>query len=435
MIISSKSIAIGVLALLVLTALSAPVPEEYSVTDITGWSSENLAGLPAFKRYVPIRPTGADPNFKPVATGALTVAGNLEINTTWNQGNGAYVRDGIQETITSFGTFYWERLYWDGTDWHFSNGRINHCYVHGMNDLGQIVGEATVEGRGDQSIGYRTHAWLVNTPGTSKIDLTPDASFGSATGINNVGTIVGSLVDGGGSHGFRRTRGGAIHLFVELANTSAARAVNEADLVVGRYNTNYFTPRPFASIAGADMVDMGLPRQASPNSGMPNDLNVHGVAVGAAWKSDAPHDRQAVRWHRDDAGHWIAEDLNELLADEDFLLENAIAINDAGDIIANGRPDGSDAFGSGTYFLTPDVMTPTLEQPCVLEIEQGSNGDLVLTWPSSIGFRYTVYSTTDWMTWTPISQLNGTGGSITARLSGIAAEETFFRLSISAETE
>ena len=48
-----------ILSVAVLAALSpfpagaAALPEEYAVTDITGWPAEQLAALPYFDRYVP----------------------------------------------------------------------------------------------------------------------------------------------------------------------------------------------------------------------------------------------------------------------------------------------------------------------------------------------------------------------------------------------
>ncbi len=96
--------------------------------------------------------------------------------------------------------------------------------------------------------------------------------------------------------------------------------------------------------------------------------------VGAAWRYDQSYEHVAAFWQKVTGG-WEVYDLNELI-DDDYLLENAIAVNEEGYIIARGRPDGSDFYGSGLYLLTPNEFAVPIDDPREIPTLVGdANGD------------------------------------------------------------
>lgn len=91
-----------------------------------------------------------------------------------------------------------------------------------------------------------------------------------------------------------------------------------------------------------------------------NDINDHDVIVGYYHKADTPLETSALRWSKQ-GGNWIAEELVELLVDNfDFILDRALAINDAGHIICSGHADGGpdDRWNTHQFLLTPLEFAP-----------------------------------------------------------------------------
>jgi hypothetical protein len=426
--------ATAFLALLLPTlavAAQVPVASEYTVTDLNNLSATELAALPRFRHYVPVPQEDAPANIRAVARSSAGVAGDLEISTTFNQGNGAVLLPEGQMTVPSFGTYYWERLTWDGTDYHFSNGRVNHAHLLDINDRGQVVGYATVESRGDSSSGARTHAFVVQAqaPHGSKIDLTPQANRAVAAAINNRGAIVGAITTTDGpQRGFRRSPDGTLQKFVDYGYTSKASAINEVGLVVGTYHEHYAHALPFASPAGTAMEPLGMPTQGSPDAAQPSAVNLHGMVVGTDWRADASWERQAVRWHQSADGAWVPEDLNELLEGGDVILEQALDVNDAGYLIVSGRPDGTDTPGTHTYLLTPDVLTPMLDAPLVLTCQTLPDGSLQLSWPTTVGFSYTLQFSENGSTWESVETHRGDGNQGTYQLTPGSSPRRFVQV-------
>lgn len=417
--------------------LRAAVPSEYTLTDITGWSAAQRAALPHFDRFVPAAPAGAGTDFVPVVrNGEGLTAGNRTFSTTWVQGSGAYVHDASQTDIPAwlwggFGYSYaWSYTYFDGTDYHFQNGFVTHSPVRDMNSLGQIVGYATTPGSGSgpsASLGYADHAWLLDAPGGTKVDLTPDASRADPRGINDLGEITGYWSNSNGYHAFRRDTDGTFTDFTVTNGTVSPTVINNHGHIAGLV-TIYSVPRvyyPFISESGAAMTALPLPSQNSPDTASIADINEHDVLVGEAHKSDAPQETSAVRWTRDGNG-WRADDLNELLADNlDFILDRAVAISDAGYILATGHPDGGpdNTYNTHQLLLAPDVFAPP--SACTLvpgEITATSAMVQAVVDPAALpsGWWFETGTGTPWSAASPTVSVTGTAPRVvTAVLTGL----------------
>src|SRR5262249_28534085 len=84
-----------------------------------------------------------------------------------------------------------------GTFYQIDFPRSLNSAATGINDLGQIVGHYTDEG-------FVRHGFLLGAGIFSTGDV-PDASFTAAAGVNNLGQIVGLYSDPTGFHGFLAT--------------------------------------------------------------------------------------------------------------------------------------------------------------------------------------------------------------------------------------
>jgi probable HAF family extracellular repeat protein len=109
----------------------------------------------------------------------------------------------------------------------------NYSYAYGMNDAGQIVGEATTSG---DSV---SHAFLRDVNGPMHDLGTLGGAFSKATAINGPGTIVGSsATTSAGTHAFIYADGTMVDLndLIPLASNwtlGAATAVNDGGQIVG----------------------------------------------------------------------------------------------------------------------------------------------------------------------------------------------------------
>jgi hypothetical protein len=342
------------------------VPSEYTLTDITGWSDAQLASLPYFDHYIPLAPAGASADFVPIArNGTGLTAGNATSGNTWVQVKGAYLEQGTQTTVSAWlregssFSYSWSHTFWDGTDFHFSNGFVTHSPARDVNLLGQVVGYATIPGSGDSAGGYRDHLWLRETGTGGHFDLTPDATRAAPSAINDLGQIVGTWQDETSFHPFIRKADGTFADFTfdtPAGHRLTPTVINNAGLVAGNaiiYTTPLRDRRPWVCETGTAVSPLPLPDQNSPDVGTIADANDHGILVGEAHKADAHTESNAVRWSKAGAV-WQAEDLNELIDDNhDFIVDRAIAVNDAGHILCSGHADGVDLFDTHTILLTP----------------------------------------------------------------------------------
>ncbi len=98
------------------------VPETDTLTDITAWTSNQLAALPWFAHWVPLLPAGAPPNFSAAArNGNGTVVGEVP-GTTPAPNRGARLHAGSVPAIPAWGGHNWSYWSCDAEDCHFFSG-------------------------------------------------------------------------------------------------------------------------------------------------------------------------------------------------------------------------------------------------------------------------------------------------------------------------
>lgn len=341
-----------------LASLSAPViaePPEYTAIEVGAWPPSQ-GPLPFFKRFVPSLPAGAPTNLDAMAqTSSGYVCGDLPGN--WYSTSATRVHDGSAEYLTPFGQHSWGYWTFDGDDWHYIFGYVRYTHAMGINYAGDMVGNSTIAGSSDYASGANTHAYHFSTS-EGMLDLTPEAIRSDANSINNRGEIVGWQSSATGVYsGFRRSPDGAMTSLDPLdGSVSYPSAINGLGVVVGRAGT-----KAFVSSSGPAAHDLGMPDTGDIEAVAAYDINDGNWIAGAGWKIAQPYEHFAVIWEPLPNGAWLPWELSEMLITPDILLENALAINESGYIIATGRPDGSDNFGSHLYILTP--VTPLIP-PC-----------------------------------------------------------------------
>jgi hypothetical protein len=332
---------------------AAQVANEYTVADIGGWTSNQLTALPYFDRYVPLAPVGASEDFAANSRNSQGVVAGIRNPSTAN--SGAFVSGGSQTNIAAWGTYHWSYWIWDGQDNHYYSGSVNKSPAQDVNVLGQIVGYATLPGGGSSSSDYGTHGYLRDTVTGEHLDLTPEVHRADFRGISDHGEIVGMWSTTNTFHAVRRLADGTEYDFVAPGGSVSPAVINNHGVVAGKVVTYGFpwVYHLFASTATNAMDTLPYPPQGTPENGDIYDINDHGIIVGRVYGA-SPVETQAVRWYPD--GGWAADDLNELLAGGDYIIDRAIAINDAGYIIAKGHLDGTDVIGVNTLLLTPDTF-------------------------------------------------------------------------------
>jgi len=234
---------------------------------------------------------------------------------------------------------------WDGTGFIYSNGQVTWITRPGftgtdlrsINNSGQVAGMAY-----PAYVGLDGRAMYYDGSSFHFVDPFPP-SFGLATGINNLGHVVGYAADrnGGPIQAFWFD-GQASHVIGSIAGTNAntlAWAINDRDEIVGESVVKLTppaggdSPHAFYYRAG-QMLDLGT---LGGVYSLARDINEHGQIVGGATiPTGADH---AFLYEN---GTML--DLNSLLVgDSNLELVEANAINDAGEIVGRAQgPDGSD---------------------------------------------------------------------------------------------
>jgi len=357
---------ITALVLLLGVASFAAAEEEYTLTNITGWTPAQLATLPHFDRFVPAAPAGATPDFNPVcANGLGMVAGNRSDS---NGDDGAVVVGGGQTDIGAWGRWNWSYWLWDGHDNHYYWGSVERSPVRAANVLGQVLGYANLGG-GSSEFATRNdwddHIYLYDAALDEKTDLTPGAHRCDARDLNDRGDVAGYWSDESTYHPFRRSASGTFTDFVydePSSHTIAPAVINNGGHVAGLV-TVWTTPRdyiPFISTSGSGTTPLPYPDQLNNYNASIRDINDHDVIVGYYYKADTPLETLALRW-KNQNGSWVVEELIELLVDNhDFILDRAVAVNDAGYIICTGHADDGpdDTWNTHTFLLTPLEFPP-----------------------------------------------------------------------------
>lgn len=281
------------------------------------------------------------------------VVGEDPIDTVYVSTLGAYVSGGTAVTIPADGYYYWQYVYWDGDDYHFVNGYVEFSALLDINRHGVAVGTSSVDGRGDAWNGYGSVAIRYDPLTGATTHITDGFERGEALGINDDGEITGWVSQiNAPTNAFRKPHDGPIQLLDGLF-ASQGRAITNRGLIVGTtVEQSTGRTRAFASKTGTQATLLKVPATESSNSGAAYDANDSGWIVGASWRAEQPWEHFASLWKPTRKGKWRAYDLNELRVTGGVILEYAVAINNDGDIIVVGRPDGTDAYGSRRYLLT-----------------------------------------------------------------------------------
>lgn len=371
-------------------ATPAHAEPSYTAEDITSWSEAQLATLPHFKHYVPVVPVSAPTSFLPHAHNTAGDIIGTSSYTGWYSELETRCRAATIDQLYPLGDYYWQYIYWDGTDYHFQNGYVRYTRGNDINYAGLSVGESTVTGFGEFAYQYTSTATLYDPFNDNVTDLTPDATRARAIAINNRGEIAGYVEEHPlGTGGFRRSPDGTIQLLDSIgAYRVVPAAINRFGLIVGVANRT-----PAVSITGGATAPIGI--ESNYDSAATLDVNDSGWIAGRSWSVNDVVESFATVWEPSGAS-WTPYDLNEVCQTEDIILERAIAIDELGHLIVRGRPDGTDTPGTRLYFLTPEApLTPPCTpdigihpRPASIDPGQGAAFTVALASGEGVSFRW-----------------------------------------------
>lgn len=196
--------------------------------------------------------------------------------------------------------------------------------AYSINNLGQAVGFSSGPS------GQRAVTWDAN--GVARLLAVPaGVSLSRATGINVRGDIVGVVNTAGGRRPAIWPMGGQVATELMLPSghvTGEAMAINNRGDAVGYSANAAALPRATLWPVNGGVVDLGtLPGGTYSRALESNDA---GVVVGAA---GVGHESRAFVWTQADG----MQNLNTLITQSNFVLTQAVGINNVGDIIATGH--------------------------------------------------------------------------------------------------
>ncbi len=317
-------------AVLLSEGLALAEPPSYSAIDITGWSDEQLAMLPFFKRFTPVLPSDVPFGFTAVASSAAGhIAGYVAQAIPYSGNKGVLLRDDGEgthaiEPIEAFGTYSWGYWSCDSEDCHYYFGYVRDSTPSDMNWSGQVVGSATIASSGDYASGATFHAYRYDDQ-LGRVDFFPERPTSRATCINNRGETAG-LIAGLGAYRLD-SDGSLIALSPVAGYTPSPRWINSGGVIIG----SHYPSRAFASPGGS--ATFSLPDLGGFEVVAANDVNDSGWIVGKSGNF-GEQETFATIWEPEPNGTWTEYDLVEYLETPDVLLESAIAIDNHGNIIA-----------------------------------------------------------------------------------------------------
>lgn len=281
--------------------------------------------------------------------------------------------------------------------------------ARGFNAAGQIALQHTDGLDAQMPLCGNYQGWIGS--GASAAGWQPLGPAGTVlrlSGINASGVGVGSAVPaahcGGSGGGFRATAAQPAGALVDLHGTmpgsfSRANAINDLGYAVGDYDTGARTlpdahfPQGMSIVRAAvwntaaqAWFDVGPAGSLSRLNAVNNRGEVVGSVNGlaAAGQAYTPTAARAVLGNL--ATTWSMVDLNTLLANNTagWVLEDAVAINAGGQIVARG----ASASGSGYVLLTPvsapsDPYATVPSAPASLAASQVTAASAVLTWTNT----------------------------------------------------
>jgi probable HAF family extracellular repeat protein len=267
-------------------------------------------------------------------------------------------------------------------------GSGTESYAYGINDAGTVVGNTYVGGQshgtiwtgaGATDLGANTYATAINNAGevaggnggafvvvdgeVQSLATLAGIEWSAAYGINNAGEVVGSgQLANGTFRGLIWNPDGSVALLGTLGGSSSeATGVNSSGEVVGFASLANGYVNAFSTADGA-LIDLGTLGESSYAYG----INDSGEIVGYSYLADG--DQHAFLYYD---GSML--DLNSLLpANSGWVLEEALGINDAGQITGMGLYDGQlSAFLMTDPPSGPGGITPVPEPGEGLAIAAG----------------------------------------------------------------
>jgi probable HAF family extracellular repeat protein len=214
-----------------------------------------------------------------------------------------------------------------------------------INDLGQVVGEFTV----DTNFDYHVFLWTAST-GMHDLGL-PIGSMAAA--INNSGAIVGTYPTSTGStHAYEWTSAGGLQDLGSLGGgLAAAGGINSYGEVVG---SSLDAPSNSDVYSGFRWTSGGkiqpLPSPYPGHDATASAINSTGEIVGFALNSQIQ--QRATVWILTAHGY-VVHDLNQLTVNSPMILDMATGVNPSGQIAGVGRVKANPALAHA-YLATPN---------------------------------------------------------------------------------
>jgi probable HAF family extracellular repeat protein len=226
-------------------------------------------------------------------------------------------------------------------------------FAYAINDAGAIVGCLN---RYDDIFPDPHRAFLYQNGSLSELHTllvsNPTLDFSCARDINNAGQVVGEVQPSSApQRGFLYQNGTATLLAQSAtAYLSNAKAISNTGTIVGEGRLPGFTADHALAynVATGTITSLGLEATGAYNS-RPNDVNSQGDVVGMMFLGVGEHAFLA-------SGGQVL-DLNDLLpTGSDWVLQEAVSINDSGQIVGRGYLASSPTVTR--YFLMDATQTP-----------------------------------------------------------------------------
>jgi probable HAF family extracellular repeat protein len=227
--------------------------------------------------------------------------------------------------------------------------------AYGINAVGQVTGSASTNGGGAAAT-----AFIYGNGSIQNLGTLPGFPSSAGESINAAGQVAGVVLDAtnGIEHAFLYSNGTMKDLGTlgGINSNSAALSINSAGEVTGASYTAGGVEHAFLYSDGA-LQDLGtLP---GFTSSVGQSINTAGQVVGQAFYFQRVGSSTQLFSHAflDNDGQMV--DLNSLLSASDaslYTLTSGVAINDSGQILADGYNDSH--LYSYDYLLTPTVPLP-----------------------------------------------------------------------------
>lgn len=327
---------VGLAAILaIFAAVAAANAQEYTAIDIG-----QLSG--AYTNYYPtgINNSGTVVGYAQGDQGAIEAAFVYSNGVMVPLGGGTAIANAINDSGTIVGDVFNQDpevvfSYSGGVMTNLGSLGGSYGYPNAINNYGTVVGWSMIDGN------QFFHAFSYF--GGVMTDLgTLGGSTSVALGINNNGTIVGGALTASGEQNAFSYKNGMMSDLGTLGGlTSAANGINSAGTIVGDADVAGGNQHAFRFSNGV-MQDLGTLGGATSSA---SAINIAGIVVGNSTTADGASDAFIYE-------NGTMYDLNKLMGLNGVTLTDATALNDLGQIVA----DGSDG---NAYLLTPIPELPT----------------------------------------------------------------------------